>query len=439
MKITKLALSAAIAAACLGGSAFAQAPANTNDFGYYASAPATAPVTTGANVGVDYASVVPAASSCSDAPLTCDAGCGDSFCDSGCDSACDSGCGVFGGCGDEPWTLFQNDVAGFTIGGWTSLGYHTANNSLFNSADNVNLHQAWLFAEKIADGSDGLGFGGRVDYIYGVDGPDTQAFGINNNSWDNSWDNGGNYGHAMPQLYGEVAYGDLSVKAGHFYTLIGYEVVAATGNFFYSHSYTMYNSEPFTHTGALATYAGDNATLFGGYVMGWDSGFEDNGDAFLGGYSVDLTDSVNLTSQYVMGRFGEAGNSEAGFMTSQILTSQLSDSVTHVLWVDWLDSDGTGRAVQRETFDINNYLLVGLTDCVTWGNRFEWYNIDSGVYGVTAGKSDVYAYTTGLNIGLGSNLLFRPEIRWDFDKDSVTGLEKGSRQTTVASDMVFTF
>ena len=75
----------------------------------------------------------------------------------------------------------------------------------------------------------------------------------------------------------------MSIIAGHFYTLIGYEVVGAPGNFFYSHSYTMYNSEPFTHTGALAQYAvGDNLTTYAGWVMGWDSGFEDNGDAFLG-------------------------------------------------------------------------------------------------------------------------------------------------------------
>ncbi len=438
MKITKWALSAAITAACLSGSAFAQAPAQraTNDYGYYASE--GAPVVSGAAARAQYAAVVPAACACGDAPVSsCDTSCGSGACDAaaGCDmGGCDgSGAAAEG----EAWKLFQNPILGFNVGGWTQLGYHTYNNTLFNKhADNVNLHQAWLYAEKVADGSKGLGLGARIDYLYGVDAQDTQAFGIPNSHWDNGWDNG-IYGHAIPQLYMEAAYGDLSVKVGHFFTLIGYEVVAATGNFFYSHSYTMYNSEPFTHTGALATYsASDSLTVYGGYVLGWDSGFEDNGDAFLGGYSIDLSDNVNYNNQYVIGRFGK---DEVGFMSSAILTSTLSDSLTHVLWVDYLDSDGTGRSVERQTFDVNNYLLLALSDNVTWGNRLEWYNIDKGVYGVTAGRSDVYAFTTGLNVGLGSNLLFRPEVRWDWDKDGVVGNELGASQTTFGTDMIFTF
>ncbi len=44
------------------------------------------------------------------------------------------------------------------------------------------------------------------------------------------------------------------LKVGHFYTIIGYEVVTAPDNFFYTHAYTMQYGEPFTHTGVLATY-----------------------------------------------------------------------------------------------------------------------------------------------------------------------------------------
>jgi hypothetical protein len=89
--------------------------------------------------------------------------------------------------------------------------------------------------------------------MYGIDANNTQAFGNNPGRWDFSGQfQHGEYGWALPQLYLEVAYYDLSVKAGHFYTFIGYEVVPAPDNFFYSHAFTMNNSEPFTHTGALA-------------------------------------------------------------------------------------------------------------------------------------------------------------------------------------------
>ena len=43
---------------------------------------------------------------------------------------------------------------------------------------------------------------------------------------------------------------------GDFFTMVGYEVVAAPEDFFYSHAYTVYNAEPFTHTGVLATFDG---------------------------------------------------------------------------------------------------------------------------------------------------------------------------------------
>ena len=53
----------------------------------------------------------------------------------------------------------------------------------------------------------------------------------------------------MPQLYADFAYNRLTVRLGHFYTIIGYEVVTAPDNFFSSHAYTMQYGEPFTHTG----------------------------------------------------------------------------------------------------------------------------------------------------------------------------------------------
>lgn len=47
----------------------------------------------------------------------------------------------------------------------------------------------------------------------------------------------------------------IDVKIGHFYTIIGYEVVTAPDNFFITKPYTMQYGEPFTHTGVLASYA----------------------------------------------------------------------------------------------------------------------------------------------------------------------------------------
>ncbi|TWT83337.1 hypothetical protein CA13_48020 [Planctomycetes bacterium CA13] len=382
-------------------------------------------------------------------PCDCPAGeptCGMEFMDGGCDSGCDSGCGsIFDSACEcnlgDPLVLF-GECGNFSVGGWASIGYHTAALPLFNSKPSeVQLHQAWLFAEKALDTECGFDIGGRIDYIYGTDGPDTQAFGIDNDHWDNSWETQDQYGHAIPQLYAEAGYGDWSVKAGHFYTTIGWEVVQSTGNFFYSHAYTMYNSEPFTHTGALATFSGmEKLSLFGGYVMGWDSGFEDNGDAFLGGATLTLSDDVAVTYSAVGGIFAnnQAGL-EKGYMHSIVADVSLTDNLQYVFQSDLLSSENRMGGTVRDTFGVNQYLIRTINDCLALGGRFEWYNAE-GTAGVPVGTdADIYALTLGVNYKPHANVTVRPEIRWDWDDSRLVGLRDGDKQTTFGIDSVITF
>ncbi|QDT03010.1 hypothetical protein K227x_13890 [Rubripirellula lacrimiformis] len=408
----------------------------------------------------------------------CDGGCGLRDCggndwiDAGCGdlAACDTGCG--GGLFDngflsdselgDPYNLL-GECCGFTMGGWVQLGYHNKNLSLFNSRrDELQLQQAWVYAEKELDTSNGFGVGGRVDYLYGTDGPDTQAFGIPNNHWDNQWDNGPDYGHAIPQAYLEAGYGDLSVKVGHFYTIIGYEVVAATGNFFYSHAYTMYNSEPFTHSGALFTYdMTEDMAFYGGYVLGWDSGFEDNGDAYIGGSSVQLTDDINVTSTFTVGRLNDKGGAdERGYMSSTVASMQMTEKLSYIFQADLLDTENAAGETVRETFGINQYLIRSINDRIQIGSRFEWWNVQAdsqGYYGPAApaglgaiapGDFDIFALTLGMNVKPHSNVTIRPEIRWDWvdggtDRLAVADMDilenDAERQTTFGVDTIFTY
>ena len=124
----------------------------------------------------------------------CKKKCGDS-CTEGCaetppESCCPDSCGLDGcglGCGSsclggslgEPFKLFDfgNDSS-LNMGGWMQFGYTSESTTLFNNQpDRINTHQIWLFAEEVADGSDGVGFGFRIDAMYGTDAADTQSFG----------------------------------------------------------------------------------------------------------------------------------------------------------------------------------------------------------------------------------------------------------------------
>lgn len=311
-------------------------------------------------------------------------------------------------CEDSPWS----------VGGWTQLGYHSDSNGLFNSRpDELNLHQQWFYIEKALDASDCCwDWGFRADLMYGIDGADTQAFGNtvdaagNPRGYDTGW-NHGDYGWALPQLYLEVGKGDLSIKAGHFYTLIGYEVVTAPDNFFYSHAFTMYNTEPFTHTGVIATYSvSDCLDVYAGWTLGWDTGFDQFGDGsnFLGGFSATLTDDVSLTYMTTIGNFGARSANEDGYMHSIVVDTALTDNLQWVFQSDYLRVDFTGE----DNVGINQYFIYTVNDCLALGHRVEWWKTDPLIAG--AGSVSVYESTWGINYRPHANLVVRPEIRQEW-------------------------
>jgi hypothetical protein len=270
-----------------------------------------------------------------------------------------------------------------------------------------------MYLERTAEPTDGdLDWGFRTDIMYGVDAADTQAFGNtqdgagNPRGYDTGW-NHGIYGWALPQLYAEVAGDGWSVKAGHFYTLVGYEVVGATGNFFYSHALTMYNSEPFTHTGVLATYTiSDDIEGYAGWTAGWDTGFDQfgNGSNWLGGFKATLTDDISLTYISTIGDLGWRG--DEGYMSSVVIDSQLTDKLNYVFQTDLLRVDST----QEDNFDINQYLFYTVSDCLALGTRVEWWKTDGlGANGL--GSFSIYEATFGANIRPHANVNIRPEVR----------------------------
>ena len=238
----------------------------------------------------------------------CAVGCGDIGCDAGCGSAC----------GGRKAT-FRNrleDRFGVKIGAWLDQGI-TANYR--GSADRFNgpvtfndregeyqMNQAYFFAEKVTK-TDGCGWdlGGRADFLYGTDWRFIQSQGL-----EDQWNSERFYGAALPQVYADVAFNDWIVRMGKFNTIMGYEVIGAPGNFFYSHSYMMQYAEPMTQTGLLASRKlGDTLVVSGGFDRGWDK-WEDNNDRleFLGKIAWTSCDQrTSLAFALTSGAWDDAG------------------------------------------------------------------------------------------------------------------------------------
>lgn len=388
------------------------------------------------------------------ASMSCveDSCCDGEGCTTGCADGCKPGCGD-GTCGDGTCgdvccpdycgaNLFSSFGRGgeIAVGGWVQLGYHnnvtplsTGVNQGFSFNDHphkLNLHQGWLYVEKIADGSCGPDWGFRVDGVYGVDGRQTQAFGNDGGVWDFQarWTHG-DYAFAIPQAYVDFASGDWNLRVGHFYTIAGYEVVTAPDNFFYSHALTMFNSEPFTHTGALATYsASDDLTYYAGWTLGWDTGFDSrhDGSNFIGGVSTELNDSISMTYVLTWGEFGWRGN---GYAHSFVFDIAVTDRLNYVVQSDLTRTNNhdNNRHTPGKDDDVgvNQYLLYTINDQLAAGTRIEWWKDE--------GKSQ-WAATFGVNIKPTDNIVLRPEIRHDWQLAGPNGSE-----TTFGIDAILTF
>lgn len=333
------------------------------------------------------------------------------------------------------------------FGGWTQFGYHNKSDGVFNTKpDDLQAQQVNLYLEKIADGSEGLDWGFRWDMMYGTDAPNTQSFGNLPGHFDYDpaepafWANrGGQYGWAIPQLYAELAYDKLSVKMGHFYTLLGYQVVPSVGNFFYSIPYTFNFSEAFTHTGVLAAYkVNDDVTLHGGWVLGWDTGFnqQNGGSAAHFGTTTKLTDEITLAYMATAGNLGWIGN---GYSQSVVINYAFADNWEYVFQSDFVDVNSPPGSINiftgapqtnYDTIGVNQYLFYSLMTGVKAGARLEWWKADGISF---------YEAALGVNISPLPNLRIRPEVRHNWcPNDALIGTPYGD-QTIGAVDFIITF
>jgi Putative beta-barrel porin-2, OmpL-like. bbp2 len=330
-------------------------------------------------------------------------------------------------------------MSGGIMGNSDSPSSHFNGPVTFDDRDDGQMNQVWAALERTTDLSKNCGWfvGGRVDFMWGSDFFFTTAAGLDGTPVGNvpRWNTTDSqlYGFAMPQLYAETDYDDLRIKWGHFFTIIGYEVVPDIGNFFYSHSYTMQYGEPFTHTGMLASRnINDNWSWSAGIVSGWNEFDLTGGVQFLGGITYTDKDYGSLAFSIITGNDStvnlpgvgpNANRTMYSLVWSRTLTSRWTYVLQHDLGIqqDAATLQGTDTA---EWYGINQYLFYKMNCCWTAGVRFEWFRDDDGfnVTGLRPGNplvgnffaGDFYELTLGANYKPNGNWNIRPEIRYDW-------------------------
>jgi len=311
--------------------------------------------------------------------------------------------------------------------------------------------------------------------MFGTDAIFTQAYGVpafdvntgqpmNRSHWDlNMLGSNDNrfYDIALPQAYAE-AYAPigngLNIKAGHFYTPIGYETVPAPDNFFYTHAYTMQYGEPFTHTGVMGNYTVDkNWAVMGGAVTGsatggWDGGWDKQLGNWGGLGGVTWTSDDKGTSANVSSTFSGTSehSSQAWALYSVVLKHNITDKTHLMMQHDHGFANGIllgGVSTDTEWYGLNTHLTYDIKDDLTAGVRGEWFRDQNGFRVCSPGRvaaatdnsgnshaiggaannstcnaASYYAITAGINWKPVKWLNVRPNVRYDWvDGTTATG------------------
>ncbi len=333
----------------------------------------------------------------------------------------------------------------------------------FNSFKNTGvLDKVDLSIERVADPNARLlDWGFHVEGIYGTD----AQFIHSNGLFDNQT---GRYQGDLLQAYVDLTLTDVPVRirAGKWIELAGFEQFSANiyGAFgdpswaFYSYSYQFLYAEPGTQTGVLATWvASPEWTVDAGITRGWNQCLKDtNGDIdFLGRVTCTPSDKTSIIFTMTEGpEFSPAvgpnapqgEDSDWWTALDLVATQKITDALSLGAGIDYVDAPhipGFGSGDQWG--GVAGYASYVIDPHFTWNNRLEWYeDAAQGFSNGAPGSANYYEITTGLAVKpcpkdkILSNLLLRPEIRYDYC-DSPFFDDGQHNQFTFSVDALFQF
>ena len=348
-------------------------------------------------------------------------------------------------------------VWGFTEGGFT--GYETGGQSQLygryfdgRRPNNANLNQLRLTADRPYDPTKPFDWGFRIDGLYGGDAMLTHSRGLFPYSGSGDGSNWADLLQAYAQLWFKT--GDasgLEITAGKLATTLGYEVIDATGNALYSHSFLFNYAVPLTHTGVKANYIfNSQASAYVAVVEGCDV-FEDNNHAvsWMAGGALSGSEQIDghaRTQYYLNVMTGPEQDDDVNnyrTVVDQTLTHWWTSNLSQSINGDYGTEENVPGVGRANWYGVANYFTYVWSDKVSSTWRTEWFRDEKGVR-IGAPGGNFVENTLGLNLTpwpndkVFKNLSFRPEVRWDQgDNDAFGGGRK--YQITTAFDVIFKF
>jgi hypothetical protein len=318
--------------------------------------------------------------------------------------------------------------------GWTDASFTASSDAHqqlpmgFNyRANEFLLQQNWLRLERtvVTSGTTEPTFGFRSETILpGTDYRFTLARGVFDRQLTANKGLPNTYGIDPIQFYAEanfpgVARG-LDVKVGRFFALYGVEANDAVSNALASHAYT-FIYDPFTHTGVLTTTKlSDVWTVQLGAVLGSDV-FIDPADMLTAIGTVKWAppggrDSVLLSFIVGPGRFDTTHNLNNPSLLDLVYTHQVNPRLTCSVEGLVGYQDNVPRVGTAHWFGEINYLTYTFTPRASGTVRLEFFDDEQGQ---RTGFAGLYtAVTGGVSFKPRPSVIFRPELRYDYNGES---------------------
>ena len=319
------------------------------------------------------------------------------------------------------------------------------------------LNQVDFSISRPVDPSQGnwdVGF--KLEMMYGTDGFFTHSNGILDQSNKSGGVSGPNNQPDLLQAYvsfGIPLVGGLTIDAGKFEDVLGYERINPTQNAFYTHSYGFSYGLPFTETGLLATYHflrnelnTDSTTFTLGITRGWNQSIYDNNSEPDGLFK--LTHHTGpLDWQFGM-IFGPEG----------VLPYGPPDNHN---W--WGEFDANGSVSLADNMSVSGDVLIGNAESSgTWCSIAGYFHYQIDPHVALNARGEFYHDGKGLTTGVGGpdlnyweatlglavtpmpgsqwfgNLMIRPELRYDWADQPVYDFVNFS-QLVAAVDVTYRF
>lgn len=344
----------------------------------------------------------------------------------------------------EPWLLMkalQGTRAGaaleaqrLQISGWTDLSFTASSDRSSNlplgfnhRANEFLLQQNWLRIERPVDTSSKTepSWGFRADTILpGSDYRFTTARGLLSDQLTANKGQPNLYGIDPIQFYAEaylpmIAQG-MDIKVGRFFCQIGVEANDAPSNQLWSHSYN-FIYDPFTHTGFLTTTKLSDAwSVQAGLVTGSDVFFDAAATpTFIGSVKwteKDDRNSVLFATILGSGRFNQPQQFNNVNVFNVVYTHQFDKKFSYTLDALFGYESNVPQIGTATWLGFANYLTYRFSDKLSTTARLEFFD---DAQGQRTGSRGLYsALTTGLSVQLRKDIIFRPELRYDYNGES---------------------